>query len=317
MSKDLNDNIDNIPLQGETEEPVGDSEHLEIKFQQIFFKDLSSSMPTLFEQLSAKDAQINKLNSTVNALIERNDELQRKNVHVDTTEYYTINGTSNIPLSSPTTDWWQVATKASLLLLLLMASLALGIYAYNVNSPNTAPTPEEMIANGNYELLSNYLEQREDYYEVISEYQNQVQDMQIEKEEKEAEIADLSHTIDTLSSALAILSIQLDKEGRKSETIDVLGKQLEQKDAALLSLDKERDSLNRIIRAEKAKVKELDEKARLLEALNKMQQNQTGAFNGVWQNVLYMSGFFILFCIAFFIFDRRYRGLNSSEKATS
>ena len=40
--------------------------------------NLSSSLPSLFEQLQAKDRQIEELNKTINKLLNKNDTLENK-----------------------------------------------------------------------------------------------------------------------------------------------------------------------------------------------------------------------------------------------
>ena len=125
-----------------------------------------------------------------------------------------------------------------------------------------------------------------------------------EKGKKQQEIEQMSGTIDTLSRSIAVLSLQLGKEEQRSETIDVLTKQLEQKDAELLAMNTAVDSLESVVKGGKMAIAKLEDGNKLLRAINDLKQENIQHNNADIPRILYILMLVLTVAVGFVIFDR-------------
>lgn len=270
--------------------------------QKVFYRDISAAMPTLLEQLHAKDQQIDQMSKTVTALIERNSDLQKRILSYETGGYhydappppYNYEGTRR----STTQDFWGgIASRQLFVIIGLLVFLLIGLKAFDYFEGRTS--------RENSALLDEYRSQRQDYTQMVGEYENKITTLESDKAERESHIQTLSYTIDTLSNAVSMLSVQLNKEGNKSETINTLTQQLGEKEQILARITRNLDSLRAAYQAEKIIAEKLEEKNKLLETVNTM--NQAAAKGSVDFNVnlLYVLILVLLAAVFFVLFDRR------------
>ncbi|MBK8471709.1 MAG: hypothetical protein IPL33_05715 [Sphingobacteriales bacterium] len=272
--------------------------------QKVFYRDISAAMPTLLEQLHAKDQQIDQMSKTVTALIERNSDLQRRilsyetggGYHYETPPPYNYEGGST--RRGTTQDFWGgIASRQLFVIVGLLVFLLIGLKAFDYFEGRTS--------RENSALLDEYRSQRQDYTQMVGEYENKITTLEADKAERESHIQTLSYTIDTLSNAVSMLSVQLNKEGNKSETINTLTQQLGEKEQILARITRNLDSLRAAYQAEKMIAEKLEEKNKLLETVNTM--NQAAAKGSVDFNVnlLYVLILVLLAAVFFVLFDRR------------
>lgn len=288
------------------------SEKVETKLQQVFYKDLSSTIPTLFEQLNQKDQQIQQLNQTVHSLIRKNDELQAKLMVSEDAEFYPVTEVANhqnhqykqqqqgaAPMNPYDWNFFYSVSKPFIILVALIVFLMLGLKAFDSLSDNRG--------SSNPTLVNEFHNQKENYKRIIEDYQEKVSVLESEKATNEKQINDLSHAVDTLKLRMTEMTIELAKEGKKEETILTLTEQINQRDQELLALNKSVDSVKRVHNTGQAMVKELKDKTLLLETINGMSQD-VGAGKGVFDsnfNLLYLLILIILIGLGFMIFDKR------------
>ena len=288
-------------IDSETSESIygSDSEKLEIHFQQVFYKDLSSSLPSLFEQLQAKDRQIEELNKTINKLLNKNDTLENK-LLVPTANRLPEGMNNDMPpfteQEKKRNDWLTFGPKPFLILLGLLIFLVLSLKAFDYFA---APSYQD-----SWNFLSEYQKQQYNHHELIAGYESKLELLTQEKGKKQQEIEQMSGTIDTLSRSIAVLSLQLGKEEQRSETIDVLTKQLEQKDAELLAMNTAVDSLESVVKGGKMAIAKLEDGNKLLRAINDLKQENIQHNNADIPRILYILMLILTVAVGFVIFDR-------------
>ncbi len=282
-------------------EPIEASDKVQINFQQVFYKDLSSSLPALYQQLQAKDVQIQQLNNTITSLIEKNNELQQKMLSPETIELYRLDANNGGEIPPPNnnnnnSDWSQFGPKPFLLLLTLIIFMVFGLKAFDHYAKN--PYSETFAQISDYQNQNNH--------ELITKYEGQILALNEQKEEKVKEAKELTYTIDTLSSAVSMLTTRLNKEGKKSETIDALTKQLEKKDVSLRSLEGSIDSVKRLHKAQLAMTQELNDKTKLLEAINDINHASVGEERqNSSNNIIYLLIMALMVAVVFMALSRR------------
>ena len=287
-------------IDSQTSEPIyeNENEKLEIHFQQVFYKDLSSSLPSLFEQLQAKDRQIEELNKTINKLLNKNDTLENKLLVPQTKAL--SDGSSGImpPIeeSKKVNDWLTFGPKPFLILLGLLIFLVLSLKAFDYFA---APSYQD-----SWNFLSEYQKQQYNHHELVAGYESKLELLTQEKGKKQQEIEQMSGTIDTLSRSIAVLSLQLGKEEQRSETIDVLTKQLEQKDAELLAMNMVVDSLESVVKKSEMSIAKLEDGNKLLRAINDLKQENIQHSNTNAPRMLYILMLILTVAVGFVIFDR-------------
>lgn len=292
--------------------PLTDSdkntESLEINLQQVFYRDISATMPTLIEQLHAKDQQIDQMTKTVNALIERNSDLQKRILSYETSgsgggfydyeprnhHYDSLPPNSRRPING---FWGGLASRQFLMIIGLLVLLLFGLKGFDYFDGRTS--------RENSALLDEYRNQRQDYTQMVGEYESKITTLESGKAEREQHIQTLSYTIDTLSNAVSTLSLQLNKEGSKSETINTLTQQLGEKEQILSRMDRNLDSLRAAYQAEKMIADKLEEKTKLLETVNTINQATARGSIDINANLLYLLIFILLTAVVFVLFDRR------------
>lgn len=285
----------------ESSEDIADN-----SLQKTFYRDISATMPTLLEQLHAKDMQIEQLSKTVTSLVERNADLQQKILSYETYgpvppfEGYGGGGGSYRSGGHSTTaggDFMGGNSKLVLLIVGLFVFLFLGLKVFDFIEGRTN--------RENAALLDEYKSQRQDYAQMVGEYESKISALETDKAIKEKQLEVVSFTIDTLSKTIALLSQQLNKEGAKTETINTLTKQLSEKETALKQSRETLDSLHAAYKAEKIISDKLEEKNKLLETVNSMQQAQAGNRFSLDSNILYILIVVLMAAVIFALFDRR------------
>jgi predicted RNase H-like nuclease (RuvC/YqgF family) len=284
------------------------SEQVDVNLQQVFYRDIGATMPTLLDQLSAKDQQIDQLSKTVTALIERNSDLQKRILSYETNGstggFYTYDHNQPYnyegipPKNRPPSGFWEaISSRQYLVIIGLLIFLLFGLKAFDYFDGQTS--------RENTALLDEYRSQRQDYTQMVGEYETKISTLETEKNEREQHIHTLSYTIDTLSNAVSMLSLQLNKEGNKSETINTLTQQLGEKEQVLSKMARNLDSLRAAYQAEKMMAEKLEEKTKLLETVNTM--NQAAAKNDINfnANLLYILIAVLVAAVLFVLFDRR------------
>ncbi|MGB1206226.1 MAG: hypothetical protein ACPG5B_11300 [Chitinophagales bacterium] len=298
----MEDNKKNKPnkiIDSQDSQPIyeNDSEKLEIHFQQVFYKDLSSSLPSLFEQLQAKDRQIEELNKTINKLLTKNDSLENKLLIPESRAL--VDGKSDdIPFAEKkkgASDWLTFGPKPFLILLGLLIFLVLSLKAFDYFA---APSYQD-----SWNFLSEYQKQQYNHHELVAGYESKLELLTQEKGKKQQEIDQMTGTIDTLSRSIAVLSLQLGKEEQRSETIDVLSKQLEQKDAELLDMNIAIDSLEGVVKSGQMAIAKLEDGNKLLRAINDLKQENVNPNPNV-PRMLYILMLILTLAVGFVIFDK-------------
>jgi chromosome segregation ATPase len=288
-------------IDAEDSQPIyeNENEKLEIHFQQVFYKDLSSSLPSLFEQLQAKDRQIEELNKTINKLLNKNDNLENKLLVPQTKALSEGVIGDDSPFSEEqkkTNEGLIFGPKPLLILLGLLIFLVLSLKAFDYFA---APSYQDSWA-----FLSEYQKQQYNHHELIAGYESKLELLTQEKGKKQQEIDQMTGTIDTLSRSIAVLSLQLGKEEQRSETIDVLSKQLEQKDAELLAMNTVVDSLESVVKQSRIAITKLEDGNKLLRAINDLKQENTAAQNQQMPRMMYILMLILTVAVGFVIFDR-------------
>ncbi len=283
------------------------NEVVENSLQKTFYRDISATMPTLLEQLHAKDTQIEQLNKTVNSLIERNTDLQQKILSYEmygpvppySGSYGGHDGGGGGAYRRPSAsgDFMGGNTKPVLLIVGLFVFLFLGLKLFDF--------VEGRANRENKALIDEYKSQRQDYAQMVGEYESKISTLETDKAIKEKQLEIVSFTVDTLSKTIALLSQQLNKEGAKTETINTLTKQLSEKETALKQSRTTLDSLNAVYKAEKIISDKLEEKNKLLETVNNMQQAQSSNKFNFDSNILYLLILVLMAAVIFALFDRR------------
>lgn len=285
--------------------PLADNtlqESTENALQKVFYRDLSATLPTLLEQLHAKDRQIDQLNQTITSLIDKNNDLQ-KNILAHDGSYYHYEpigngGGNHYTGRAPHTEWWSGSARPIVLIVGLLIFLIFGLKAFDYFDNNNTKQSDA--------LLDEYRSQRQEYAQMVGEYESKINALENEKLLKESQVKSLTYTIDTLSNAVSSLSLQLNKEGGKTETINTLTQQLSEKEKDISNLSHTLDSVRGAYHAQKILADKLEEKTDLLEQVNVMNQsaNQQGKFD-FNVNVLYLLILLLMAAVIFVIFDRR------------
>ena len=154
-----------------------------------------------------------------------------------------------------------------------------------------------------WNFLSEYQKQQYNHHELVAGYESKLELLAQEKGKKQQEIDQMTGTIDTLSRSIAVLSLQLGKEEQRSETIDVLTKQLEQKDAELLAMNTVIDSLESVVKKAKMSITKLEDGNKLLRAINDL-KDENVAQNQQVPRMLYILMLILTVAVGFVIFDR-------------
>ena len=277
---------------------VPDSDLLQQPFNDHFTQQyLSSSLPTLFEQLHHKDQQIDQLSKTVHSLIERNETLQKRMAEQESS-YYRVDPNYG---GQPPRHWGYMgffSAKHFLLLACLVVFLILSLKAFDYFAAQSTPDRQH--------LLDQYRDQWQNYTDMTVEYQEKLEALQTEKKTKEDELQKQAYTIDTLSKTLSRVSSQLTQEGKKSETINALTQQLTQKDKEIAALDVGVDSMRNVLMEQKREADDLADKIKVMEAINNLNAaKDVAANNNNQNNLLYFLLFVLLAVVVFLVVEKR------------
>lgn len=277
------------------------SEKLEIKLQQVFFKDLSNNIPALFEQLTVKDQQIHHLNDTVKVLLNKNDNLEKQLQEADLTYYVNRNKAKTHKKQS---IWQELISIPSILLVALIVILVLGLQTFQYwNNKYNANNPV---------LMGTTTTESDQYLEVIGKYQDKITDLEEEVQQKNEQVNMLYFSLDTLSRAMANISKQLAEKGQKEEEVLRLKEELGQKTLELESLGGIVDSLSYTYVLEKERAEKSRDAEILAETLKKLEEATARRNNGFLGGNLFESTnnflyFIILLLFILLIFNTLFR----------
>jgi len=300
------ENVDKQDINLQTKEkelipsPETDESSNTDEFNNRFVKHyMSSSLPALIEQIHYKDQQIDQLSKTVTTLVERNNDLQTKLLEQDK-QYYRIEG--NNPPPNATSRTWNsggfFSSQQFIILIGLVIFLILSLKAFDYFGSRTY--------SENAGLYEKYNAQWKDYTQMTVQYQDKLEAIQAEKEKTEQDLQKKGYTIDTLTKALSRLSLQMNQEGKKSETISQLTQQLSQKEKEKMDMMLGLDSLKKALAYERKQAAELNAKNELLKEMNELKKAEADAktSGGTSFNVLYLLIIILLSAVMFLAVDR-------------
>lgn len=305
----INDELqdDTSHLSAETKEvvpsPETDENGTTDEFNSRFVKHyMSSSLPTLIEQIHYKDQQIDQLSKTVTSLVERNNDLQKRLLEPQT-QYYTIDGNNPPPPSQRA--WYssngrffnaqQLIIVIGLVIFLILSLKAFDYFGTKTYSENAG-------------LYEKYNDQWNEYTQMTMQYQDKLESAQAAADKTEQELLKKSYVIDTLTKALSRLSLQMNQEGKKSETINQLTQQLGQKEKEKMDMMLGLDSLKKALAYERKQAAELNGKNQLLQEMNDLKdakaENMPASVMGS-SSVLYLIIIVLLAGVIFMAVDRQ------------
>lgn len=281
--------------------PEPDEYNTSDEFNSRFVKHyMSSSLPTLIEQIHYKDQQIDQLSKTVTTLVERNNELQTRVLEQEK-QYYRIDG-ANPPPNAPLRGWGNggfFSSQQFIILIGLVIFLILSLKAF------------DYFGSRNYSesagLYEKYNDQWKDYTQMTVQYQDKLEAIQAEKDKTEQDLQKKGYTIDTLTKALSRLSLQMNQEGKKSETINQLTQQLSQKEKEKMDMMLGLDSLKKALEYERKQTTALESKNELLKEMSELKKAESeskGASGGTSFSVLHALILLLLSAVIFLAVDR-------------